>query len=107
MDNSPKIEKYPDIEKYDSDSPGLFSRMYGLKDLFHPDQIAMNIRLGKGIILPIINSGILIAIFYRLAAYHLSIVRMVSIFVISLSIQIVVFVAVYRTSDSRSRVSVK
>lgn len=91
------------IEKYDSDSEGLFSRLYGLDDLFHPDPMAMNIRLGKGLILPIINSGILVGIFYLLTTYHLNTVQMALIFVISLAIQIIVFVAVYRTPDSRKR----
>ena len=91
------------IERYDSDSEGLFSRLYGLDDLFHPDPMAMNIRLGKGLILPIINSGILVGIFYLLTTYHLNTVQMALIFVISLAIQIIVFVAVYRTPDSRKR----
>lgn len=91
------------IEKYDSDSEGLFSRLYGLDDLFHPDPMAMNIRLGKGLILPIINSGILVGIFYLLTTYHLNTVQMALIFVISLAIQIIVFVVVYRTSDRRKR----
>lgn len=91
------------IEKYDSDSEGLFSRLYGLDDLFHPDPMAMNIRLGKGLILPIINSGILVGIFYLLTAYHLNAVQMALIFVISLAIQIIVFVVVYRTPDRRKR----
>ena len=47
------------IERYDSDSDGLFSRLYGLDDLFHPDPMAMNIRLEKGLILPIINRDFL------------------------------------------------
>ena len=91
------------IERYDSDSDGLFSRLYGLDDLFHPETTAMNIRLGKGLILPIINSGIMVGIFYLLAEYHLNAVQMALIFVISLAIQIIVFVAVYRTPDSRKR----
>lgn len=91
------------IEKYDSDSEGLFSRLYGLDDLFHPDPMAMNIRLGKGLILPIINSGILVGIFYLLTTYHLNTVQMALIFVISLAIQIIVFVVVYRTPDRRKR----
>lgn len=91
------------IEKYDSDSEGLFSRLYGLDDLLHPDPMAMNIRLGKGLILPIINSGILVGIFYLLTTYHLNTVQMALIFVISLAIQIIVFVVVYRTPDRRKR----
>lgn len=91
------------IEKYDSDSEGLFSRLYGLDDLFRPDPMAMNIRLGKGLILPIINSGILVGIFYLLTTYHLNTVQMALIFVISLAIQIIVFVVVYRTPDRRKR----
>lgn len=91
------------IEKYDSDSEGLFSRLYGLDDLFHPDPMAMNIRLEKGLILPIINSGILVGIFYLLTTYHLNTVQMALIFVISLAIQIIVFVVVYRTPDRRKR----
>ena len=91
------------IERYDSDSDGLFSRLYGLDDLFHPETTAMNIRLGKGLILPIINSGILVGIFYLLTAYHLNAAQMALIFVISLAIQIIVFVVVYRTPDRGKR----
>lgn len=91
------------IERYDSDSDGLFSRLYGLDDLFHPDPMAMNIRLEKGLILPIINSGILVGIFYLLTAYYLNTVQMALIFVISLAIQSIVFVVVYRTPDRRKR----
>ena len=48
-------------------------------------------------------SGILVGIFYLLAEYHLNAVQMALIFVISLAIQIIVFVAVYRTPDRRKR----
>lgn len=84
------------IRKYDSKSCGLFKSLYGLDDLFHQDSVDRNTRLGKGLIVPIVNSGIVAGIFYFMTIYQINWMKIFGVFIISLVAHMLLFMACYK-----------
>lgn len=84
------------IRKYDSKSCGLFKALYGLDDLFHQDSVDRNTRLGKGLIVPIVNSGIIAGIFYFMTIYQINWMEIFGVFIISLVAHMLLFMACYK-----------
>lgn len=85
------ITKYL-IENYDIYTKGIFKELYCLDGLFQTATTDRNIRLSKGIIVPIINSGILSGTIYlvlRNCEYNWFVT--ISIFFVSIYIHILVF----------------